>query len=114
MKTPQGSIIKTLSTSGLSIALLGTLVGCATVAPPHDNRPIYRNSHAITHSHQLPQDLHRKVYNDHRNKDVGKKEHRNKSKYKDRKHDKNKNSNDKRDDRRDRDDDKRYNEKNRR
>ena len=110
MRTIQGSILKTLSTSGLSIALLGTLVGCATVAPPHDNRPVYPNSHVINYSHQLPQDLHRKAYNNRHDKDAGKKENRNKSKYKDKKHDKNKNSND----RKDKDDDKRYDEKNRR
>ena len=67
MRTLQRSTIKTILSSGLAITLLGTMVGCTTIASPYDNRPVYRDSNTSNNnvnrvSQQLRQDLRRKGY----------------------------------------------------
>jgi uncharacterized membrane protein YkoI len=67
MRTLQRSTIKTILSSGLAVALLGTMVGCTTIASPYDNRPVYRDSNTSNNnvnrvSQQLRQDLRRNGY----------------------------------------------------
>ena len=67
MRTLQRSTIKTILSSGLAVTLLGTMVGCTTIASPYDNRPVYRDSNTSNNnvnrvSQQLRQDLRRKGY----------------------------------------------------
>ncbi|MBF0657414.1 hypothetical protein IPZ60_01530 [Psychrobacter sp. NG25] len=67
MRTLQRSTVKTILSSGLAVALLGTMVGCTTIASPYDNRPVYRDSNTSNNnvnrvSQQLRQDLRRNGY----------------------------------------------------
>ncbi len=68
MKSLRSFSLKTVISAGLTLALLGTTVGCTVVGPGYDNQPVYRgddnnrNRSFNSLSQQLRQDLRRKGY----------------------------------------------------
>lgn len=68
MKILQLSSFKTALSTGLTVAILGTTVGCTVVGPGYDNQPIYRgdtgygNANYSRVTQQLRNDLRRKGY----------------------------------------------------
>ncbi|WP_201582480.1 hypothetical protein [Psychrobacter immobilis] len=68
MKILQLFSLKTAISAGLSLTLLGTMVGCTVVGPGYDNQPVYRGDKGYSNanynraSQQLRKDLRRKGY----------------------------------------------------
>ena len=69
MKILRNFSLRTVISTGLTVALLGTAVGCTVVGPGYDNYPIYRgddnsssNRSFNSLSQQLRQNLQRKGY----------------------------------------------------
>lgn len=68
MKILKPFSFKTAISAGLTVALLGTTVGCTVVGPGYDNQPIYRgdagygNANYSRVTQQLRNDLRRKGY----------------------------------------------------
>ena len=68
MKILQLFSLKTAMSAGLSLTLLGTMVGCTVVGPGYDNQSVYRGDKGYSNanynrvSQQLRNDLRRKGY----------------------------------------------------